>query len=218
LKILALSDIHGAYGKMMEIVSSTPADVIVIAGDLTTFGSPSEAENAIGQLQQVGKPLLVVAGNMDPTPLDELFFRLGVSINGRGVVVDQVGFVGVSGSPLSPLNTPNEITEDEIAARAEKGWKDIANAKIKIFVPHAPPMNTALDLIHSGSHVGSVAVREFIERHQPHVVICGHIHESRGKDEMGTTQIINCGPVGSGYYGVIIVGEGVVVENRKSFM
>ena len=211
--ILALSDIHGSYKKMLEIISSnSTADVIIIAGDLTTYGSAKEAEDAIKQLQSFNKPVFVVAGNMDPIELDDTFAQLGVSINGRGVVIDHVGFFGVSASPISPLSTPNEITEVEISHHADAGWKDVTSAKYRIFAPHAPPINTKLDMIHSGKHVGSTAVRAFIEQHQPDVTICGHIHEARGSDAIGKTQIINCGPVGKGYYGVIRIGKEVVVQ------
>ncbi|MBI5472230.1 MAG: metallophosphoesterase [Ignavibacteriae bacterium] len=48
MKILALSDIHGSYKAMLEIVSANPsADVIVVAGDLTTHGSAEEAGQAL---------------------------------------------------------------------------------------------------------------------------------------------------------------------------
>jgi hypothetical protein len=215
MTILALSDIHGAYKRMMEVVQANPsADVIVIAGDLTTHGTAQEAETAIRQLQETAKPVLVVAGNMDPPELDDLFFRLGVSINGQGVIVDDVGFFGVSAAPLSPLMTPNEITEEEIALRAEAGWKTIAPARWKIFVPHAPPYNTRVDVIRSARHVGSTAVRAFIERFHPDAVLCGHIHEARGIDAIGTTKVINCGPVGQGQYGLIHIGERVEVVAR----
>ncbi|MBX2991804.1 MAG: metallophosphoesterase family protein [Bacteroidetes bacterium] len=213
MKILALSDIHGAYRRMLDIVNfHSSVDVIVVAGDLTTNGSPEEAEEAIDQLQRFRKPLLVVAGNMDPPLLDDVFVRLGVSLNGRGVVISGVGFSGVSASPISPLRTPNEISEEEISARAELGLMQVSGAEINLFVPHSPPLNTKLDRVHTGRHVGSSAVRSFIEKHQPHVVICGHIHEARGVDRIGSAEIINCGPVGSGFYGLISIGEDVVVE------
>lgn len=47
-----------------------------------------------------------------------------------------------------------------------------------IYVLHAPPWNTALDQIANRTHVGSRAVRSFIESYQPPLTIHGHIHES----------------------------------------
>lgn len=56
MTILALSDIHGAYQRMLEIISSNHSvDVIVIAGDLTTNGTQEEAARVIKQIQSFGK-------------------------------------------------------------------------------------------------------------------------------------------------------------------
>lgn len=213
MTILALADIHGAYDETARIIESNPsADVIIIAGDLTTYGKPAEAESAIVRLQRFGKPVFVVAGNMDPPELEGVFESLKVSLNGRGVVVGDVGFCGVSASPISPLMTPNEVSESEIAARAARGWKEISAARWKVFVPHAPPHNTRLDIIRSGRHVGSTAVRQFIEEFRPHAVVCGHIHEARGVDVVGTSKVVNCGPAGQGMYSIVRIGTSVEIE------
>ena len=216
MQIIAFTDIHGSYKKVNEILSKEFAyDVIILGGDLTTFGSPKEAEDAVKLFQSHGKPVLVVAGNMDPPNLEETFDRLKVSINGKAVIVGETGFFGVSASPFSPLHTPYEISEDEILRRAEEGWKHIQTARWKIFVPHAPPFNTKLDRIFTAAHVGSTAVRAFIEKHQPDIAVCGHIHEARGKDSIGKTQIVNCGAAGKGYYAAIELGETVKVKNKE---
>jgi Icc-related predicted phosphoesterase len=151
---------------------------------------------------------------MDPPALDHTFEALGVSINARGVVINEIGFFGVSASPFTPMNTPYEISEDEILHRAEAGWKAVQSARVKVFVPHAPPRHTTVDAIMRGQHVGSAAVRSFIEQHQPDVVVCGHIHEARGVDTIGKTQIVNCGPAGKGYYAVLDIAEHVRIELR----
>jgi len=215
MRILAFTDVHSAYGKVDEILSAESAfDVILIGGDLTTNGTRDEAESAMRQFQRHGKPLLLVAGNMDPPALEETFKLQGVSINGGGVTINGIGFFGVSAAPFSVLKTPYEISEDEITRRAEAGWIHVEHATRKIFVPHAPPFNTALDRIFSGKHVGSTAVREFIELRQPDVTVCGHIHEARGTDRIGSTEIVNCGPAAKGYYATIDIGEHVSVEIR----
>jgi Icc-related predicted phosphoesterase len=60
--------------------------------------------------------------------------------------------------------------------------------------------------------VGSTVVRAFVEREQPQLVLCGHIHESRGTDEIGRTQIVNPGPVAAGHYAVVDVDVEVAVR------
>ncbi len=215
MKIIAFTDIHGSYKKVEEILRSVgKADVVIIGGDLTTYGTPKEAEAAIKSFQQFNMRLLAVAGNMDIPELDETFADLGVSINGHGVKIQNVGFFGVSAAPYSPLHTPYEISEDEIRKRAQSGYEDVKDCPIKIFVPHAPPYNTKVDKILMGLHVGSKAVREFIEKMQPDGVVCGHIHEARGQDSIGKSKIVNCGPAGKGYYAVVGVGKEIMVSNE----
>jgi putative phosphoesterase len=213
MRILAFSDIHGSYKKVEEILSKeSSCDALIIAGDLTTVGSPQEAEMAIRQFRRHGKPLFAVAGNMDLPELEATFLSLGVSLNARGVLHGDVGLFGVSASPFTPMNTPYEISEDEIMKRAEAGWKDVTQARWKVFVPHAPPRDTKVDRIMLGKHVGSTAVREFVEKRQPDLVLCGHIHEARGIDKLGKTTIVNCGPAGRGYYVVLEIGNEINVE------
>ncbi len=79
-----------------------------------------------------------------------------------------------------------------------------ANAGKTVYVFHTPPHGTSLDMIRDPQtwervHVGSFAVREFIERHQPHVILHGHIHESvdlsggRFVEQMGSSLAMSAG-------------------------
>jgi putative phosphoesterase len=213
MRIIAFSDVHGSYDRLEAILrTESPFDAVIIAGDLTTHGTPDEAGSVIQGLQKFGKPVVAVAGNMDPPAFDSAYETLHVNINAKGIVVGDAGFFGVAGSPFTPMNTPYEISETEITQRANMGWRDIDAARWKIFVPHAPPRGTALDKILIGKHVGSLAVREFVELRQPHVLVCGHIHESRGIDVLGKTQMVNCGTTARGYYTVIEITEAVSIR------
>ncbi len=216
MKIVALTDIHGAYKKAEEIIRKAQADVVIIGGDLTTVGSVREAEEAVARFQSFTGSVLCIAGNMDLPAHDDLFVRLGVSINGRGVIIDGVGFFGVSAGPHSPLHTPYEISEEEISLRLAAGHAQVERCGVKILVPHAPPYGTKVDIVHAGFHVGSTAVREFIENEEPDVVVCGHIHEARGKDAIDKTVIVNCGAASQGHFAnlEIIVGE-ITVTNSS---
>ncbi len=215
MKILAVADIHGSYGVLETILDrEDPFDILVVAGDVTTRGTPEELESAILSARRRGPPVLAVAGNMDPPALEQSLLNLGVSVNGKGVTIGDAGFFGVSACPVTPFHTPYEIGEDEIARRAEAGWAQVTSARWKVFVPHAPPRETRLDRTFAGMHVGSTAVRECIERHSPHVVICGHIHEARGVDAIGDTHMVNCGPAGKGFYAVVTIDGTARVECR----
>lgn len=52
------------------------------------------------------------------------------------------------------------------------------NANKTVYVIHTPPDRTTLDQIFKGWHVGSMAVRLFIEKVQPYLTLHGHIHET----------------------------------------
>ncbi len=213
MKILALTDIHGSYTTAAAIIRKESADVVIIGGDLTTIGTVKEAEDALDLFRPAAGRLLCVAGNMDLPQHDHLFEQRGVSLNACGVSIGDVGFFGVSAAPFSRLHTPYEISEEELSRRIRKGFGMVSNAPTKVFVPHAPPYGTKLDIIHTGIHVGSMAVREFIEDFQPEVVVCGHIHEARGIDRIEESQIVNCGIAAHGNYAVITIDRDIEILN-----
>ena len=213
MRIIAFTDIHGAYDRIEKVLRhESPADAILIGGDLTTRGTLEEARAAIHQLQAFDIPLLAVAGNMDLPLFDAEYDRLGININAAGKIIDDVGFFGIAGSPFTPMNTPYEISEDEIKRRAEAGWAVVHGAGRTVFVPHAPPRGSRLDRIFTGRHVGSTSVRQFVEASQPDVLVCGHIHESRGKDALGRTQMVNCGAASHGHYAAIEIAENITIR------
>jgi Icc-related predicted phosphoesterase len=212
MKILALTDIHGSFKIAAAIVKKEAADVVIIGGDLTNVGTVKEAEEALDLLENDAARLLCIAGNMDLPQHEQLFERRGLSLNARGIRIDDIGFFGVSSAPYSKLQTPYEISEEELSQRIYQGYQMVKGASKKVFVPHAPPYGTKLDIIHSGIHVGSTAVREFIEETQPDAVICGHIHEARGIDRIDKSQIVNCGAASHGNYAVIIIDQDIKIK------
>jgi hypothetical protein len=212
MRILYAVDVHDRFEAVPRVVEEIGVvDVLVVGGDITTFGTPDDAERAIELWRPLAPTLLAVAGNMDSPAIDDRLAELGVSLDGRGVVLDDVGICGVSAAPLSPLQTPHEVPDDELARRAERGLGAIRNARFRVFCPHAPPHDTACDRLRSGEHVGSRALRTLVERERPDVVLCGHIHESRGVDSVGPTRIVNPGPVSAGHYAVVEIGDAVTV-------
>ncbi|MGO8816931.1 MAG: metallophosphoesterase family protein [Terriglobia bacterium] len=67
-----------------------------------------------------------------------------------------------------------------------------------VAVIHTPPFNTACDVLFDGRHIGSKAVRSWIEKTQPRLTLHGHIHESPKLsgtflDRIGSTTVINPG-------------------------
>jgi uncharacterized protein len=72
------------------------------------------------------------------------------------------------------------------------------NPQQAIYVCHTPPAETPLDLMRGNRHVGSPALRAFIEQYQPLLTLHGHIHEAPQLSgyyacQIGTTWCINAG-------------------------
>ena len=70
------------------------------------------------------------------------------------------------------------------------------------YVLHSPPRGTRCDVMSGGHHVGSRAIRAFVERAQPPLVLSGHIHESpkvsgSWRDTLGRSVLVNPGQFGS---------------------
>jgi uncharacterized protein len=212
LRLAYVVDVHDRFDAVPRAIDEIlPVDVLVVGGDLTTLGTPEHAEVAIALWRPLAPHLFAVAGNMDSPEIDERLVTLGVSLNGRGTALEDIGLAGASAAPVSPLRTPYELPDDEFARRAETGLADVKNCRVRILCPHAPPFGTACDRIRSGQHVGSAALRALVEREQPDVLLCGHIHESRGLDTIGATQVVNPGPVAAGHYALVEVGKKVSV-------
>lgn len=82
-----------------------------------------------------------------------------------------------------------------------------------VYVCHAPPYNTALDLAR-GKHTGSVAMRQFIERYKPPLTLHGHIHEAptnsgRYAERLGSTWCLNPGHDGRRFHAITLDTEDV---------
>jgi Icc-related predicted phosphoesterase len=147
---------------------------------------------------------------MDSPAIEARLAELGVALDSRGFAFGEIGIFGVSAAPTSPLRTPYELADAELEQRIERGFAAVENCRLTIFCPHAPPRGTACDRLRSGEHVGSSVVRTFVEREQPDLVLCGHIHESRGMDEIGNAKIANPGPVAQGHYAVVEIDDDTV--------
>jgi Icc-related predicted phosphoesterase len=219
MKVVAISCIHNDVESLVnfsEKLESLKFDVVVCPGDfldspIKKFSNLELGKLIVAGLKAFGKPVLVVPGAWD-RDLIGYFEEEKISIHGKGVIIGEVGFYGFGGAK-TPFSLPYEPKEEEIEKGLEKGYGEIKEARIKFQVTHAPPANTRLDVIPSGAHVGSEAVRKFIEEKQPHVAVCSHIHESRGIDFIGKTKIINTGRFPEGYCGLItILDEKVEVE------
>jgi len=220
MKIIAGSDFHGskvAFEAFALEAEKQKADIILVCGDLTNFGTIEQAKDLLSALAEIDAPLLFVPGNCDPPSLTNLNFGNIKCIHGKGIIYGKIAFIGIGGSPITPFNTLFEMSENKIAETLKNcliSLKEKIGQRKIILVSHSPPKNTKLDRTTFGIHAGSISVRRFIEEHSPLLVVCGHIHEARGEDQINGTLIINLGSAKRGEYAVINIEEKINVSLR----
>lgn len=214
--IVCITDLHGNRESLDRILADAgPVDLVLLGGDITNFGSPEDAEDLVHQAQQAGQHVWGVAGNCDSAQIERRLEDLGVSLRGRGIVLGDLGLHGLSAMP--PWRSGMyQFTEEELADMLRTGYEQIAGATRHVVLSHAPPYRSTLDRTRLFQHVGSKALRAFIEQTQPVLVLCGHIHEARGTERLGLTTVANCGPAVAGFYARAEVGQEVGVELRRA--
>lgn len=169
-----------------------------------------EWENiAEAKLKGTGVSLYVNLGNDDPTFLNDLLNQFDFLQPTEGKVIPIRKFEMISFGYVNPTpwHTEREMNEEEIEKTLKLNSKGVDMPKA-ILNFHAPPYESKLDLApklnkdlrmvtREGDitfvHVGSRAVRRFIEENQPPLSLHGHIHESRAWDRIGRTISINPG-------------------------
>ncbi len=183
------------------------ADVAILTGDLTTFGDPPDAARVVAAVRAHCPTVLAVTGNLDMPWVIDAFRADGISLHGEGRRFGDLGVFGCGGSNITPMDTPTELEEDEIAAVLARGHGAVADAPRRLMICHTPPFDTRLDRLMNGRPVGSPAVRTFIEQHAPDIAVVGHIHEGRGVDRVGDTLVLNAGALRDGGY-VLVEDDG----------
>jgi len=110
------------------------------------------------------------------------------------------GWVSASGQVTAHRFDP-ALRAPTIASALEE-LAQRTNPRETVFVLHSPPRDTRCDMTGARQHVGSRAIRRFIERREPPLVLAGHIHESPRvssayRDSIGATVVVNPGQFGS---------------------
>jgi len=242
MKLLGITDLHSAVGMLERILHRAgPVDLVLLGGDITNFGTPDDAEGIVNRVLQAGLPVLAVAGNCDSALIEQRLQDLGVSLYRRAVVRNQIGFQGLSAMPPWKSRMYH-FSEDQLADDLQEGYRQLqaqkqpepilsrsdalwappseqqaepTGWKTHIVLSHVPPRDCKLDRTFLGRHVGSQALRQFIDQVQPDLVLCGHIHEGRGLDRIGRTWVLNCGPAAAGNYGLVEVASELRLELRR---
>jgi Icc-related predicted phosphoesterase len=164
------------------------------------------------RLKPIGVKVIFNAGNDDLQAVRDVLAESDYVIypEERTVSIDDkhempsVGF-----SNMTPWKCPGDLSEEDLLSRLEKAASGLADPGNSVFNFHCPPYDTQIDvapkldselrpvLTPGGEpemdHVGSVSVRQMIEKLQPLAGLHGHIHESRGLSKIGRTVCFNPG-------------------------
>jgi hypothetical protein len=168
-------------------------------------------------------------GNDDRYLIDPLFEKSKRIINPDGKVLQldkNHEMISTGHANITPWDCPRDEPEEKLGEIIENLVARVKNMNDCIFNFHCPPYDTNLDIAPkldetlkpttsaSGvktAHVGSVAVREAIDSHQPLLGLHGHIHESKASQSLGRTLVLNPGSE----YGEGVL-HGVLVELNEN--
>ncbi|MDP1561069.1 MAG: metallophosphoesterase family protein [Pirellulaceae bacterium] len=196
MKLLAFSDVHSdlaACHQLIETASENGVQVAVGAGDFATMRR--NLQPVIDVLAGMSCPLVLVPGNGES--IDELrsacqqYSHMHV-LHGSSVVIEGQCFFGLGYAvPETPFGAWSCDLSEVAAAKMLESCPPES-----VLVTHSPPRGH-VDQNSRGDHVGSQAVLEMIERTNPKLVLCGHVHDCwQRSSRVGTTPIHNLGPVG----------------------
>jgi Icc-related predicted phosphoesterase len=200
MKLAAVADIHLKAENYDEdirrfSIANELADVLVIAGDLTNHGLPTEMRACLRVFEHLHIPIITVLGNHDHESghQDELAGMLRVAgihvLDGNCFEVDGVGFAGTKGfcggfSPyeLMPfgehgIKTFVEIADHEMI-KLDYGLAQL-RTPIKIAITHYAPIKETVmgEPEPIFPFLGSSRLEQALRRHKPALALHGHAHK-----------------------------------------
>jgi len=194
MKYLLFSDVHCDLGACEQIVRRAPSfDFAIGAGD---FGLLRKGlQETIDALADIVIPTILVPGNHESRDelvesckgLDNFHVLHGETVELAGVTFFGIG-CGIPETPFGPWTV--DLSEDDAGRLLSRPRGPFA------FITHSPPFG-CLDALATQQHVGSRAVRSFVEQSRPGFVVCGHIHEHcNQQSDVDGIPVINAGPDG----------------------
>jgi Icc-related predicted phosphoesterase len=190
------------------------ADLVLLAGDLTTYGEPEQAQVLAEAAGGLSIPVVAVLGNHDwhadrSEQVAETLREAGievlerawtiVGVNGVDVgVVGTKGFVG--GFPDSALPDFGEPLLRKVYAETsaevealDQGLRAVAGCPLRIVLLHYAPTATTLEGEPRGifAFLGSDRLARPITEHTPDLVLHGHGHAGRFEGFIGAVPVYN---------------------------
>lgn len=219
IRLAATGDVHCAEPLREHVVSSFStlrerADLLVLAGDLTTHGLPEQADVLAEACRAAQVPCFAVLGNHDyhsgcAEQVRAVLERSGVTVLDRdhaiacvnGVelgIVGTKGFVGgFAGAELPDfgeklLRDVYGETSREVEA-LELGLEAVAGCQRVVVVLHYAPVADTLvgepEMI--WAFLGSGRLAAPIGAHRPDIVVHGHAHHGVATGAIGTVPVHN---------------------------
>ncbi|PIN86656.1 hypothetical protein COV19_04040 [Candidatus Woesearchaeota archaeon CG10_big_fil_rev_8_21_14_0_10_44_13] len=195
LKILAAGDIHGDTGlakKLADKAEKENVDLVILCGDLTY--AERSTEGIVGPFVKKNKKVLLIPGNHESLATADFLAELyGVkNIHGYSVKYKDVGIFGAGGANIGM----HQISEKDMYDLLKKGFDKIKYLTKRIMVTHVHPTGTKMEKF-TKFFPGSEGVRKAIDKFHPDLLLCSHVHEAEGIEEMvGKTKVINVGKRG----------------------
>ena len=193
MKILFITDLHGHFDALALLPK---ADLVLVGGDFTTFGTLEEFQAAVTKVEGYFPNFRGVAGNLDPgLPSDQILKDSGHLLAQQMIQCNGVSLLGISGSNLCPRPTPYEWDD-------EQRWQSLDSLSwghVDILVTHAPAYE--INDLDNPTHRGFHCFRWVLDNFSPRFFLHGHVHKSYGvnipqRTEYGKTVIYNaCGYV-----------------------
>ena len=210
LRIAATADIHygkHSKGKMQDLFTqvSREADVLLLAGDLTDYGLPEEAELLAADIRaHVRIPVIAVLGNHDfesghAEAVHKVLDAAGVTVlDGEATDIDGVGFAGVCGfgggfgrRMLNAWGEPliKAFVQEAIdhAVRLEQALAKLQSER-RIVLLHYAPVRATVEGEPSEifPFLGSTRLEEPINRFRATAVFHGHAHNGTAEGATAT--------------------------------
>ncbi len=211
MRIAALGDLHinkESAGVLRPILAQVEAraDVLLLCGDLTDYGTVEEAHVLAHELTVVKRPIIAVLGNHDfesghADKVSQILSESGVRVlDGDSYVLDGVGFAGVKGfcggfgrGTLGPwgesvVKTFVKEALDE-ALKLESALARLRTTQRVALLHYAPVVDTVVgEPREIFPFLGCSRLEEPLERYPVTVAFHGHAHRGalEGKTRVGT--------------------------------
>lgn len=219
LRVAAAGDLHCDEHRAASLRASVAdlrdkADLLLLAGDLTTLGEPEQVVPLAEACAALSVPTVAVLGNHDvhaerTQELAEILQANGVRLLERDTWVGeaggtQVGVVGLKGfvggypgSHLPDFGEPllrrvyAETTADVEAL--ERGLAEIAVCPIRIVLLHYAPTVQTIAGEPEGiwAFLGNDRLAAPIAQHEPDLVLHGHAHAGTFSGAIGASPVYN---------------------------